>query len=417
MNESRYISNRSASTMVQCVLSRVNPVAFLKLPKSATISEDLSSSRGVPTPPPKDPEPVDDDGSKSDDDGSKSDDTSSLPPGDEEWTCTTPPLLDEIATPQPASPTSSTSSFAGNFLQSILSPTGQDNSMSTSSIGIQTSQAPPVAAAAGGLRLCSFPAGAFLSQPMAFFHPAQFAVGPLLGLPQLFPTAPFQEHLRAPTHRTSSVSPPGISPRAQSGTFSFEDNPFAFATHSDAVRVAKRERQAARRRSIATFKCSKCPEKFVDDISLASHERSHVGRKLFACDFCSARFSTNSQRDRHHRTHSGREQFECHMCQKLFVDKESLETHNADHMESKPYQCKICFRCYTQQGALTTHMRTHTGERPFECSECYKGFKSSGVLKVHMRTHSDERPFECSECYKGFKSSGVLKVHMRTHSD
>ncbi|KAG5849748.1 hypothetical protein ANANG_G00075010 [Anguilla anguilla] len=160
--------------------------------------------------------------------------------------------------------------------------------------------------------------------------------------------------------------------------------------------------------------CSHCGKGFRSKSRLATHERTHTGRRPYRCSQCGKSFTCKSYlAGVHQRVHTGECPYQCSQCGKTFRQSSSLISHQRIHTGERPYHCSQCGKRFNQSSSLRTHQQTHTGEHPFHCSKCGKSFKSSAKLKMHHRFHAGYYPFCCFQCGKGFIGSTALIEHQQ----
>ncbi|XP_072844602.2 uncharacterized protein LOC110090639 isoform X2 [Pogona vitticeps] len=151
------------------------------------------------------------------------------------------------------------------------------------------------------------------------------------------------------------------------------------------------------------FRCWHCGQSFSSSIKLVTHERSHVGEKLYTCSCCGES----------ERTHTGQKPHKCSHCGSTFGWNPQERIQGGE----KPYTCSECGKSSSQRSDLLKHQRTHTGEKPYKCSVCGKSFRNGSDLKVHQRIHTGEKPYKCLDCGKCFSRSSHFISHERIHTE
>nr|XP_020670021.1 zinc finger and SCAN domain-containing protein 21-like [Pogona vitticeps] len=146
------------------------------------------------------------------------------------------------------------------------------------------------------------------------------------------------------------------------------------------------------------FRCWHCDQSFNSSVKLVTHERSHVGEKLYTCSCCGES----------ERTHTGQKPHKCSHCGSTFGWNPQERIQGGE----KPYTCSECGKSSSQRSDLK-HQRTHTGEKPYKCSVCGKNFRNGSDLKVHQRIHTGEKPYKCLDCGKCFSRSSHFTSPMR----
>uniref|UniRef100_A0ABM5FGS0 Uncharacterized protein n=1 Tax=Pogona vitticeps TaxID=103695 RepID=A0ABM5FGS0_9SAUR len=100
------------------------------------------------------------------------------------------------------------------------------------------------------------------------------------------------------------------------------------------------------------FRCWHCDQSFSSSIKLVTHERSHVGEKLYTCSCCGES----------ERTHTGQKPHKCSHCGSTFGWNPQERIQGGE----KPYTCSERGKSSSQRSDLLKHQRTHTGEHKRE---------------------------------------------------
>uniref|UniRef100_A0A803SXI7 Uncharacterized protein n=1 Tax=Anolis carolinensis TaxID=28377 RepID=A0A803SXI7_ANOCA len=163
------------------------------------------------------------------------------------------------------------------------------------------------------------------------------------------------------------------------------------------------------------YECLECGKCFHHKGSLRRHRKSHLGEKPYKCLECGKGFTEKRTLIGHERNHRGEKPYQCLECGKCFCQKEALSSHAKIHTQEKPYKCLECEKCFHQKEALSRHEKIHTGEKPYTCLECGKCFHHQGSLRRHRKSHLGEKPYKCLECGKGFTEKRSLIGHEMKH--
>ncbi|XP_072844606.2 uncharacterized protein LOC110090641 [Pogona vitticeps] len=100
------------------------------------------------------------------------------------------------------------------------------------------------------------------------------------------------------------------------------------------------------------FRCWHCDQSFSSSIKLVTHERSHVGEKLYTCSCCGES----------ERTHTGQKPHKCSHCGSTFGWNPQERIQGGE----KPYTCLERGKSSSQRSDLLKHQRTHTDEHKRE---------------------------------------------------
>ncbi|XP_055907762.1 zinc finger protein 883-like [Eupeodes corollae] len=175
------------------------------------------------------------------------------------------------------------------------------------------------------------------------------------------------------------------------------------------------------KKCIDGHQCPECPRKFLKQVSLASHMRTHRQKidmyKPYQCEECLKIFEGVHRLNRHKKLHEENHQYVCDTCGQTFGTRSHLIDHLSKHNGIKPHICHFCAKSFQQAGTLKDHLRTHTGEQPFLCSECGKAFKSASNLRQHQLRHTGVKSYQCSECPSKFTLKSDLSKHASTHGN
>ncbi|XP_063685144.1 zinc finger protein 271-like [Bolinopsis microptera] len=127
--------------------------------------------------------------------------------------------------------------------------------------------------------------------------------------------------------------------------------------------------------------------------TLANHERTNTGEKMFFCSFCDYKSSRSSHLAIHKRKHTVEKPYSCSLCDYKTSQLGYLTIHKLTHTVEKPYSCSLCDYKTSQSSALTVHKQTHTGEKPYSCRLCDYKASRAVTLIIHERIkHKGEKP-------------------------
>jgi len=159
------------------------------------------------------------------------------------------------------------------------------------------------------------------------------------------------------------------------------------------------------------FSCESCDMKFVSELSLKRHVKSHEGNRIH-CQFCKKQFMKRSNLFEHFKRVHREDLFSCESCDKKFVTEFSLKRHVKSH-EGNRIHCQFCLTTFKSKELWYRHMRkSHRGEL-FPCQECDKKFVLEASLKAHVKSCHLGIPFQCIECPATFSKKSSMQVHLR----
>ncbi|KAM9332802.1 uncharacterized protein KZ484_017942 [Pholidichthys leucotaenia] len=163
------------------------------------------------------------------------------------------------------------------------------------------------------------------------------------------------------------------------------------------------------------FTCKICFKRFIQNLHLENHMKSHMGEKPYACKICGKSYPYSSSVSYHMKVHRGEKPCSCKTCGKSFTHSSSLRYHMRVHRGERPYSCEICPKSFTSSSNLNCHMRVHSGEKPYFCDTCGQNFSTHKGLAYHMKTHTGEKPFSCEICGYCCRELAGLNKHMKRH--
>ncbi|XP_069508816.1 zinc finger protein 501-like [Ambystoma mexicanum] len=148
---------------------------------------------------------------------------------------------------------------------------------------------------------------------------------------------------------------------------------------------------------VRPYKCTYSEKSFIQRSQLMTHLKRHTKQKVSNSSFCDPGSANKVSLASHKKSPMGKRLYKCTGRNKSFTSPYNLDTHRRTHTGERPYQCTYCEKCFSQIGSLCKHQRVHSGEKPYECTECGKHFNQSSDLMRHQTSHTGERPFQCSE--------------------
>ncbi|XP_053948200.1 zinc finger protein 239-like [Anastrepha ludens] len=131
------------------------------------------------------------------------------------------------------------------------------------------------------------------------------------------------------------------------------------------------------------YQCTQCEKSFLHKSGLTIHELHHKGATL-ECHICQKRYVRQIDLDTHLRTHSGESPFECHICDKSFIHKRILNRHLQYHEGYFSYTCLTCGAKFSKYDKYYLHRMQHTG-LPYKCGSCEKQFPDAYKIKRHIK--------------------------------
>ncbi|XP_054727432.1 zinc finger protein 846-like isoform X1 [Anastrepha obliqua] len=131
------------------------------------------------------------------------------------------------------------------------------------------------------------------------------------------------------------------------------------------------------------YQCTQCEKSFLHKNGLTIHELHHKGATI-ECNICQKRYVRQIDLDTHLRTHSGESPFVCHICDKSFIHKRILNRHLQYHEGYFSYTCLTCGAKFSKYDKYYSHRMQHTG-LPYKCGSCEKQFPDAYKIKRHIR--------------------------------
>lgn len=157
-----------------------------------------------------------------------------------------------------------------------------------------------------------------------------------------------------------------------------------------------------------------CGTRWVSEISLKNHRKTHHKTYEHPCKYCYAAFRRKGDKLKHEQTHQGSENpYKCPDCPKMFASSKERVAHLSQHRIPKAIPCGVCGMKFRDLHHLRRHSVVHTGLKPYKCTVCQWGFNQASNLKSHMRVHTGEKPFQCQHGYKCFNHNVSLKNHVQ----
>lgn len=158
--------------------------------------------------------------------------------------------------------------------------------------------------------------------------------------------------------------------------------------------------------------CNFCGRRFVDLMSLNSHNRMHN----MNYEHRHVLIKTQLDRTRLKQTHVTKERlYQCPDCFETFASRIECSVHVFSHKGVPKFKCNTCGMQFSFKNSLKVHSIVHTGERPYACLVCQRRFSLAGNLKTHMRLHTGERPYKCEHCEQCFNQNISLKLHIQRY--
>ncbi|CAG9820481.1 unnamed protein product [Phaedon cochleariae] len=143
------------------------------------------------------------------------------------------------------------------------------------------------------------------------------------------------------------------------------------------------------------FNCTKCPEKYRNEMSLKIHLMLHQNHNY--CFIC----KKTMQKNFHKHLQIKHLECECSVCGNGYLWTKSLKKHISIHTGDGGYvSCDQCDKLFRQNSSLKRHVQyIHQGIKPFVCEVCGGSFTTKSSLKKHIRKiHADYRKNEVYEC-------------------
>lgn len=174
-------------------------------------------------------------------------------------------------------------------------------------------------------------------------------------------------------------------------------------------------------KSIKPYSCDRCDQKFSTLSLLHQHLKYHEKDRSKMCPTCGKSFITSNDLMSHQYIHLNRRNYRCNDCDKAFNTNKNLRTHilvvHTDRSLWR-YHCKICDKRFPQKSNFDQHSRRHNGDKQHVCHICQKSFISSSELKRHIQLHSNIKLFKCVPCGTEYKTQRSYKQHVdRKHTD
>ncbi|XP_014679152.1 PREDICTED: zinc finger protein 28-like, partial [Priapulus caudatus] len=142
------------------------------------------------------------------------------------------------------------------------------------------------------------------------------------------------------------------------------------------------------------FSVSCAQEKFRSRPELAEHKKTH-GEFSYMCkeSGCNAACKGVNDLKLHVLVvHRGKEPYKCSQCNVVYAVQRELRRHEVAHLTEKTVPCRYCSKMFTRPVYRNMHERIHTGERPYLCKICGERFRLMGALKCHLRRHVNMKP-------------------------
>ncbi|CAL4178656.1 unnamed protein product [Meganyctiphanes norvegica] len=168
-------------------------------------------------------------------------------------------------------------------------------------------------------------------------------------------------------------------------------------------------------------KCSICDYIIKDSESMEIHMKIHekMIQKPFSCDTCTEKFISNLELMDHIKTHTGEKVFSCLNCKQKFTQKQSLLSHLLSHTGEKPFSCTICKKKFATEKYLNNHKAKHI-EGENNCPICQRVLSTKQAMKIHIKTHDYDKfegKYVCGVCEMSFHSKDDLLHHLSNHTE
>ncbi|XP_036341425.1 zinc finger protein 614-like isoform X2 [Rhagoletis pomonella] len=161
------------------------------------------------------------------------------------------------------------------------------------------------------------------------------------------------------------------------------------------------------------YPCDKCGRSFASPYYLQTHLQTHENNRkpMFHCKQCDKSFLNKSGLSIHELHHKGIT-IECNICQKRYVRQVDLEAHLRTHSGESPFVCRVCNKSFSQKRILNRHMQYHKGYTSYTCLTCGEKFSKYDKYYTHRMQHTG-LPYKCGSCEKKFEDSYKTKRHIR----
>ncbi|XP_071164424.1 zinc finger protein 595-like isoform X2 [Mytilus edulis] len=168
------------------------------------------------------------------------------------------------------------------------------------------------------------------------------------------------------------------------------------------------------------YECARCGQKFWSEHYLNVHYETLHNSVLVinTCQICKLQFRWKHELQEHLKTHVIAEsEHKCNNCGKKFVNNMFLLEHMKTHAEIFYHQCHVCDARFLTEKSLHTHIKTHESKNPYTCVVCGEEFLFDNLLEQHILTHIGIYPYKCKACGAGFNHERHLKEHESTHTN
>ncbi|XP_073403553.1 zinc finger protein 646 [Dendrobates tinctorius] len=204
------------------------------------------------------------------------------------------------------------------------------------------------------------------------------------------------------------------------------------------------------KRESEKYKCSVCPNEFLNPIAMNTHLQTHSPEKHRRGVNCEQTFQSSQELIIHNTVHVKGNPFQCPTCNHGFSCEQTLRHHQRTHEQlssqssslflstrrpnnenktlpsdekspnhndqasqgDRKYKCKQCGRSYLHASSLFNHRKTHS-IGVYKCPNCLKEFFNLLAFKNHLRIHR----YNCKECGKAFRNSSDLVAHSEMHQE